>query len=279
MLFQQFEPLSEIDQKQLSLLRNYLKTLEKVCVAYSGGVDSTLVATIAQEQLGSNAIAITGVSPALAPNLLIEAREQASWIGIQHKELQTQELQDPSYSNNPQNRCYACKKELHSHLQQIAREASGYKVIDGVNHDDLNDHRPGIVAAKEADVLSPLAEMKIGKTSVRKISKALGLPWWNKPAQPCLASRFPYGEQITLEKLQQVAKAENILRENGFREVRVRSQGLNARIELPSDQINKFFERVDRERLIKDFLSLGFTTVSIDLEGLVSGKLNRHINN
>ena len=277
MEFRQTEPLIETQQKQLDSLRNFFKGIKKVCIAYSGGVDSTLVAAIAQEQLGEEAIAITGVSPALAPHLLKEARQQAKWIGIRHQECQTNELKDPGYSKNPKNRCFACKRELHEKLQEIEEIASGVQVIDGVNHDDLSDYRPGIEASSQAGVRSPLAELKITKASIRDISKALGFPWWDKPAQPCLASRFPYGEAITSRRLKQIAQAEEWLIKNGFKRVRVRTQGLGAKIELPSNQIDSFLYHCDRKEIVEYFLSIGFTAVSIDLEGLISGKLNRDL--
>jgi len=152
--------------------------------------------------------AVTGVSPALAPHLLQEARHQAGWIGIRHQELPTAELEDPAYSSNPVDRCFACKRELHRHLKPIATAAGDALVIDGVNLDDLGDHRPGIDAARQAGVRSPLAELKIDKATIRQLSRALGFPWWDKPAQPCLSSRFPYGEGITAERLNQVGQAE-----------------------------------------------------------------------
>ena len=261
----------------LTDLRRSIAAHPAVLVAYSGGVDSALVAAIAAEQLGERAIAVTGVSPALAPHLREEARQQAAWLGIRQREIPTAELNDPAYSSNPSDRCYACKRELHSLLAKLLLESdtADAVVLDGVNHDDLGDHRPGIRAAQERGVRSPLADLGINKASVRAISRALGFPWWDKPAQPCLASRFPYGEAISAERLQRVARGEVWLRQHGFNELRVRSQGESARIELPPDQLTALLEPALREALVSAFLDLGFTAVSLDLEGLVSGKLNR----
>ena len=259
----------------MNLLREFIKNIENVCVAFSGGVDSSLVASIAQEQLGSKAFAITGVSPSLAPYLLRQARQQASWIGIRHEECQTNELKEPNYYKNPENRCYACKQELHKHLKEISTQSNKAQVLDGVNYDDLHEFRPGINASNQAGVISPLAELEINKKSIRSISKALGLPWWDKPAQPCLASRIPFGEEISSKRLEQIGLAEEWIINLGFKSVRVRSQGLSGRIELPSDEIENFLQSVPKENIVKYFLSIGFTSVSVDLEGLISGKLNR----
>ena len=267
-------------QNALSQLRQHIAALPAAMVAYSGGVDSALVAAIAAEQLGERALAVTGVSPALAPHLRQEAQQQAAWMGIRQREIATAELNDPAYSSNPADRCYACKRELHSLLAELRSQVlepalAEAPVLDGVNHDDLGDHRPGIRAAQERGVHSPLAELGINKAGVRAISRALGFPWWDKPAQPCLASRFPYGEAISAERLQRVAAGEDWLRQQGFRELRVRSQGEAARIELPADRISALLDPAVREALVAAFLDLGFTAVSLDLEGLVSGKLNR----
>ncbi len=277
MFFSQLEKLKDSELKQLKLLREFIKDIDKACVAYSGGVDSSLVAAIAQEQLSSNAFAVTGVSPSLAPYLLKQARLQAAWIGIRHEECKTDEINQPNYFKNPKNRCFACKQELHKNLNQISKRFNNAQILDGVNFDDLKDFRPGIQASRQAGVISPLAELEIDKQSIRSISKSLGFPWWDKPAQPCLASRVPFGEEISLKRLEQISQAEEWIINQGFSKVRVRSQGLSARIELPSDEIDNFLKIIERDKLIKYFLSLGFSSISIDLEGLISGKLTREI--
>lgn len=253
----------------------------RVVVAYSGGVDSALVAALAVDRLGERALAVTGVSPALAPHLRQEARAQALWLGLEHREVPTAELSDPAYATNPHDRCYACKRELHALLAVVAASAAAAVVLDGVNHDDLGDHRPGLEAARQRGVISPLAEAGIGKQGVRQISRCLGLPWWDKPAQPCLASRFPYGEPISAARLQRVAAAEAWLRQRGFGELRVRSQGETARIELPAATLPQLLQRLAagplRQELVEALGDLGFTAVALDLEGLVSGKLNRDL--
>lgn len=275
------ESLDQPLQQAYERLCRQLDGFARVVVAYSGGVDSALVAALAHERLGERALAVTGVSAALAPHLLAEARAQALWLGLCHREVPTGELADPGYSANPSDRCYACKRELHALLAPIAAAAPGSVVLDGVNRDDLGDHRPGLRAAAERGVISPLAAAGIDKAGVRQLSRALGLPWWDKPAQPCLASRFPYGEPITAARLQRVAAAEAWLLAQGFRELRVRSQGETARIELAPSELPQALARLAEggfgQRLVEAFRGLGFSAVSLDLEGLVSGKLNREL--
>ncbi len=252
--------------------------MERVLVAYSGGIDSTLVAKLAWDQLGEGALAVTAVSPSLLPEDLEEAIAQAQIIGIRHEIVETHELEDPSYAANPINRCYFCKRELHDTLRPLAQSWGYDYVVDGLNADDLSDYRPGVQAALERGVRSPLAEVGLSKVEVRQLSRHLGLPWWDKPAQPCLSSRFPYGEEITAEKLRRVGAAERYLRRLGWRQVRVRSEKDTARIELPPQQIRDFILKTDLEALVKAFQAAGYLYVSLDLEGYQSGKLNRVLN-
>ena len=208
-------------------------------------------------------------------DVLDPAKTQARWIGIQHLEIETSELDQSSYSENPKNRCFACKKELHKHTTFLSKKLNYKTVCDGVNLDDLNDYRPGIQAAKEAGVLSPLALFKFTKKDIRDISRALGFPWWDKPAQPCLSSRFPYGNQITNERLNMVEKAEEYIKKGSISEVRVRCHGATARIEIPKNELQIFCKEYDFNELVNYFSNLGFNCTSLDLEGLISGKLNR----
>ncbi|MFM7559097.1 ATP-dependent sacrificial sulfur transferase LarE [Cylindrospermopsis raciborskii] len=261
--------------EKLEKLKTLFAEMGHALIAYSGGVDSTLVAKVAHEILGDRAVAVTAVSPSLLPEELTEATAQAATIGITHKIVHTQEMANPNYTSNPVNRCYFCKSELHDTLKPLALEWGYSYVIDGVNADDLKDYRPGIQAAKERGARSPLAEIGITKTEVRQLSQQLALPWWNKPAQPCLSSRFPYGEEITIEKLQRVGRAEIYLKTLGWEDLRVRSEGETARIELPPEKINDFVLKTDLPTLVTTLENLGFIYVTLDLEGYQSGKLNR----
>jgi pyridinium-3,5-biscarboxylic acid mononucleotide sulfurtransferase len=267
-----------VDQK-LQQLYNIFGEMERALIAYSGGVDSTLVAKIAYDVLGDRSLAVTAVSPSLLPEELEDAQVQSAYIGIPHELVHTKEMDNPNYTSNPVNRCYFCKSELHDTLKPLGLKRGYPYIIDGVNKDDLQDYRPGIQAAKERGARSPLAEVGVTKLEVRQISEKLGLPWWNKPAQPCLSSRFPYGEEITVTKLQRVGRSEVYLRQQGWHNLRVRSQGDTAKIELPPDQIKSFVEKTDLNQLVKVFQDYGFMFVTLDLEGYQSGKLNKVIEN
>ncbi|MEB3123571.1 MAG: ATP-dependent sacrificial sulfur transferase LarE [Snowella sp.] len=262
-------------QEKYQQLQAIFKEMDRTLIAYSGGVDSALIAKVAQDVLGDRVLAITAISPSLLPEELVEAEEQAASMGISHEIVETQEMENPNYTSNPINRCYFCKSELHDTLKPLAIERGYPYVVDGVNADDLRDYRPGIQAAKERGVRSPLAEVGFSKLEVRELSKQLGLAWWDKPAQPCLSSRFPYGEEITLEKLQRVGRAEIYLRKLGYRNLRVRSEGETARIELPSEKIQEFIMNTDLSQVVKAFHGYGFSYVTLDLEGYRSGKLNQ----
>lgn len=260
---------------KLERLQGLFRDMDRALIAYSGGIDSTLVAKVAYDVLGDRALAVTAVSPSLLPEDLEDARVQAAAIGIPHEEVKTGEMDNPNYTSNPVNRCYFCKSELHDTLKPLALQRGYPYVVDGVNGDDLHDYRPGIQAAKERGARSPLAEVGISKADVRELSKQLGLPWWDKPSQPCLSSRFPYGEEITVAKLQRVGRAEIYLRRLGWQNLRVRSEGETARIELPSDRIREFVLTMDLSQVVEKLQELGFLYVTLDLEGYRSGKLNR----
>lgn len=262
-------------KEKITKLQTIFQEMERALIAYSGGIDSTLVAKIAYDTLGDKALAITAVSPSLLPEELVEAKTQAITIGIPHELVETQEMNNPNYTNNPVNRCYFCKSELHDTLKPIAISRGYPYVVDGVNADDLKDYRPGIQAAKERGVRSPLAEVGVTKAEVREITQKLGLSWWDKPSQPCLSSRFPYGEEITVAKLHRVGRAEIYLRQLGYQNLRVRSLGDTARIELPAAEIQKFILNTNLPELVSVFQSYGFVYVTLDLEGYRSGKLNQ----
>jgi uncharacterized protein len=268
-------PVSPRLADQLNQLTTIFAQMDRALIAYSGGVDSTLVAKIAQDVLGDRALAVTANSPSLLPDDLEDAQVQATMMGIRHEIVATHEMDNPNYTTNPVNRCYFCKSELHDTLKPLALQRGYPYVVDGINADDLRDYRPGIQAAKERGVRSPLAEVGLSKLDVRALSRHLGLPWWDKPAQPCLSSRFPYGEEITVEKLHRVGRAERYLRDRGYQNLRVRSEGDTARIELPAEAIKEFVLTTDLNQLVQEFQRYGFLFVTLDLEGYRSGKLNQ----
>lgn len=261
--------------EKLESLRALFAEMDRALIAYSGGIDSTLVAKVAYDVLGDRALAITAESPSLLPEDLEDAQIQAAEIGVLHEVVQTHEMDNPNYTSNPVNRCYFCKSELHDTLKPLALQRGYPYVVDGVNADDLLDYRPGIQAAKERGARSPLAELGISKLEVREISRHLGLSCWDKPAQPCLSSRFPYGEEITAAKLQRVGRAERHLRTLGLKNLRVRSVGDTAQIELMPEQIKEFVLTTDLAVLTTTLQSYGFLYVTLDLEGYRSGKLNK----
>lgn len=243
-----------------------------VAIAFSGGVDSTFLVKVAYDVLGKNVLAITANSETYSKDELREAKVLARTIGVRHLVIQTRELDKSDFSQNPPNRCYFCKSELFSRLKKIAQKEKLNYVLDGTNYDDLKDFRPGRKAGCDLGVKSPLAEAGITKKEVRLFSKKMGLPTFAKPSQACLASRFPYGSEITKEKLVQVARAEEFLRKIGIKELRVRHHGEIARIEILPEQ----FPLILREykKIVKNLKNLGFTFISLDLEGYRTGSLN-----
>ncbi len=259
---------------RLELLRRELSSHARVIVAYSGGVDSSVLLAVAHEQLGSAALGVIGVSDSYASRELTLALEQAARIGARVETVTTGELADPVFASNPTDRCYHCKRELFSKLARVAaRERCDY-VADGTIADDLADYRPGRRAAAEGNIRSPLAELGFSKADVRAVADSLGLASAGKPASPCLASRIPYGTPITRENLSQVERGEALLRELGFDELRVRHHGDTARLEIPLAQLARLTEPGVRERVVSGLRALGFRRITLDLEGLRSGNLN-----
>jgi len=255
----------------LMLLQSY----GSCAVAFSGGLDSTVVAKAAQLALGDGAVAVTGVSASLAGGELEECIALARQIGIRHEVIRTDELSVPGYQANSGNRCYFCKTELFVKVQQLADRLGVAVVCDGTNHDDRGEHRPGIRAARQRKVLSPLAECGLTKAEIRQLAAAWELPVWNKPATPCLSSRIAYGEQVTPQRLAMIDQAERFLREHGFQPLRVRyHKGDMARIEVPTDAVPRLTDAELRRGLVEHLRSLGFKYVTLDLEGFRSGSMN-----
>ncbi len=261
-------------EKKLKDLKDVLFSLKNVIIAFSGGVDSSFLASVAFEVLGSKTLAVTSNSLIHPRNEIKEARKVAKEIGIPHEVIFSDELDIPHFSNNPSDRCYHCKRELFSKIQEIA-EKKGFKYIaEGTNYDDLGDYRPGIKACAELNVLSPLIEVKLTEEEIRKLLKKRRLSTWNKPSMACLASRFPYGMKITGEKLIMVEKAEQYLKKQGVKQLRVRHHGDIARIEVDSDDIKLFLNDSIRKKIVKEFRKLGFVYITLDLRGYRTGSMN-----
>ena len=263
--------LEEKTEKIKSLIREMDSTL----VAFSGGVDSTLVLALAHEVLGEKTLAVTAQSASLPNREMQASRQLAKEIGARHLVVRTEEMSNPEYRANPANRCYHCKTELYSNLKRVAEQNDISTILNGINLDDLGDYRPGIDSAREQGVRSPLVEAEFSKQDVRDLSRAMGLSIWNKPAMACLSSRIPYGQPVTAEKLSRVEQAEDLLLSFGFKQVRVRHLGTKASIELDQNEIPLYQSDESIQRSVKEkLMALGFSCVVLDPEGYRMGSLN-----
>lgn len=266
-----------LDDK-LARMQQILRELNSVAVAFSAGVDSTLVLKVAFDTLGpENVVAVTGQSDSIARSELEQTKTIADLIGVEHVIIDTDEFSNPDYLNNPTNRCYFCKTTLYSHLEKFITQRGINAMVNGINADDLNDFRPGIAAASQHNVHSPVADAGLTKREVRDLSRRFDLPTYDKPASPCLSSRVPYGQPITPEKLRMIESAEDYLHQMGFRECRVRHHENMARIEVLLEDIPRLIEPESASKINQYFRSLGYQYVTLDLKGFRSGSLNEVI--
>ena len=255
-------------------LRELFRTLGSVIVAYSGGVDSSYVAYVANAELGARAVCITGQSASLPAYQNDEIDRVVKNFGFNHEIIRTDELEHPGYRANNGDRCYFCKDELYGKLESLAQSRGIDHIVDGSTVDDLDDYRPGRQAAKQHAVRSPLIEVGLNKSEVRELSRRAMLPTWDKPASPCLSSRIAYGTTVTIERLQKVDRGEEILREFGFREFRVRHHDTLVRLEIAADEMDRALQRDVIDQLAARFRELGFKYVTLDLHGFRSGSMN-----
>jgi pyridinium-3,5-biscarboxylic acid mononucleotide sulfurtransferase len=264
-------------KEKLGLLEKWFNQYTGSIVAFSGGIDSTLVLYLSRKFQGHDgAIGVISNSESLKNKDFLLAQSFCEQFDIQLRVIKTEELTDEKYTQNPINRCFFCKDHLFRDLQELKIEYPGYEILSGTNYDDLGDYRPGIDAAQKNDVLSPLVDCRISKEEIREIARYFNLPNWNKPASPCLSSRIPYNQDVTIEKLGQIEAAENILNHYGFEDVRVRHFGKYGRIEVLKEDLAKL--HIIKEQVTNEIKTIGFERVEIDEEGLVSGKMNRVMN-
>jgi len=264
-------------EAKLERMRGIFLPMRSVMVAFSGGVDSTFVLKVAHETIGDRVLALTTTSPTMPGDDRLSALEMARLIGARHLVIESNELDIPGYARNPLDRCYLCKHNLFTVCEAKARELAIDEIVDGLNLDDLHDYRPGIKAATEMRVRHPLVEAGMSKADIRELSRAMGLPTWDRPASPCLSSRFPYGTQITPEGLRMVENGERVLHSLGFRVARVRYHGEVARLEVEADEIARLLEPATRAMVDRELKQLGFRFVTVDLKGFRSGSLNEGI--
>ena len=260
--------------EKLDKLKRIIRQSGGAVIAFSGGVDSTFLARVAHDELGSRALAVTVQSETYPSFQTEEATKIAKSIGIRHRTAESHELDIPEFSRNAPDRCYHCKIELFTLLKQIAADEGLPAVFEGSNTDDTSDYRPGLKAIKELGIISPLMMAELAKNEVRELSQSMGLQTWNKPSFACLASRFPYWDSITSEKLDMVDRAEAFLRETGFKQFRVRHHSTIARIELSSEDFTKITDKTVREKITNKFKEIGYTYVTLDLEGYRTGSMN-----
>lgn len=264
---------------KLEGLKDILKETEGILVAFSGGVDSTFLLKVAHMVLGDRAVAFTASSPTAPPGELEAARELAKSMGCRHIVMASHELENPTFTQNPVNRCYFCKDELYR-ICRLEGDRLGFAtIVDGTNLDDLKDHRPGLKAAKEWRVRHPLVEARLTKEEIRAYSRDLDLPTWDKPAVACLSSRFPYGVEINVERLAKIAACERFLQELKFRQFRVRYHGELVRIEVGRAEMEHLFDAVTREAVVEKFREVGFSFVTLDLQGYRTGSMNEPLGN
>jgi pyridinium-3,5-biscarboxylic acid mononucleotide sulfurtransferase len=262
-------------KEKLENLKKNIGNFNKAAVAFSGGVDSTFLLAVCADTIGKdNVLAVTASSETYTESELASAKELAKQIGVQHIIIKTEELNDPAFSSNPKDRCYHCKKSFYSKAIAVINKSGIGVLLDGTNADDSSDYRPGRTAAQELGIISPLMEEGFTKDNIRNLSKSMDLPSWNKPANPCLASRIPYGNAVTKEKLDVIAKAEKFILAMGFVTVRVRHHGEIARIEIPAPDLSRFMQDNIREHVSQYLKNLGFIWVALDIEGYRMGSLN-----